>query len=64
MAAADVRRINAALATAVNEPAIKDALAKQGNVITISTPEAGQKFFKDELVKYAALSKKAGLEAQ
>lgn len=64
MAQADVRRINAALAAAVNDPAVKETLAKQGNVINISTPEAGQKFFKDELVKYAALSKKAGLEAQ
>lgn len=64
MAQADVRRINAALAAAVNDPVVKETLAKQGNVINISTPEAGQKFFKDELVKYAQLSKKAGLEAQ
>lgn len=64
MAAADVRRINAAFVTAFADPALKEAMAKQGNVINISTADYAQKFFKDEMVKYASLVKKAGLEPQ
>jgi tripartite-type tricarboxylate transporter receptor subunit TctC len=62
--AADAKRINAALITAFADAGVKEAMAKQGNVINISTPEVAQKFFKDELVKYAQLVKKAGIEAQ
>jgi tripartite-type tricarboxylate transporter receptor subunit TctC len=62
--AADVKRINAAVVTAFADAGVKEAMAKQGNVIQISTPEFAQKFFKDELVKYAKLVKKAGVEAQ
>lgn len=62
--AAEVKRINAALVTAFADPAVTEAMGKQGNVIRISTPEFAQKFFKDELVKYARLVKKAGVEAQ
>jgi tripartite-type tricarboxylate transporter receptor subunit TctC len=61
---ADAKRINAALVTGFADPAVKEAMAKQGNIIQISTPEFAQKFFKDELLKYAKLVKKAGLEAQ
>ncbi len=64
MAAADVRRVNAAVVAAFADAAVMEAMAKQGNVINISTPEVAQKFFKDELVKYARLVKKAGIEAQ
>jgi hypothetical protein len=39
-------------------------MAKQGNTINISTPEFAQKHFKDELVKYAAIVKKAGVVPQ
>ncbi len=62
--AAEVKRINAAVATAFADPAVKEAMARQGNVIHISTPEFAQQFFKDELLKYARLVKKAGVEAQ
>ncbi len=62
--AAEVKRINAAVAAAFADPGVKEAMARQGNVIQISTPEFAQKFFKDELVKYARLVKKAGVEAQ
>lgn len=64
MAAADVRRINAAFVTAFADPALKDAMVKQGNVMNISTVEFARKFFQDEMVKYASLVKKAGLEPQ
>ncbi len=62
--AADVRRINAALITAFADPVVKEAMAKQGNVVNVSTPEVAQQFFRTELAKYAALVKKAGVEAQ
>ncbi len=62
--AADVNRIHDAFTVAFNTPEVKESMAKQGNTITMSTPEAAQAFFRSELVKYAALVKKAGLEPQ
>jgi tripartite-type tricarboxylate transporter receptor subunit TctC len=59
-----VKRINAAIVTAFNTAEVKEAMAKQGNTIQISTPEFAQKHFKDELVKYAAIVKKAGVVPQ
>jgi tripartite-type tricarboxylate transporter receptor subunit TctC len=64
MAAADVRRVHAALLAAFADPAVKEAMAKQGNVIDISSPEAAQSYFRTELAKYAKLVKKAGIELQ
>ena len=64
MAAADIRRINVAVAAAFADPAVKDAMVRQGNVIDVGAPEHAQQFFKAELAKYARLSKKVGLEAQ
>jgi tripartite-type tricarboxylate transporter receptor subunit TctC len=58
------RRIHAAITVAFNTPEVKEAMAKQGNTISISTPEAAQKHFKDELQKYAGLVKKAGVVPQ
>jgi hypothetical protein len=37
-------------------------MAKQGNTINITTPEQAAAAFRSELVKYAKLVKKAGLE--
>jgi tripartite-type tricarboxylate transporter receptor subunit TctC len=62
--AEQVKRINAAFVTAFATPEVKEAMAKQGNTINISTPEFAQKHFKDELVKYAAIVKKAGVVPQ
>jgi tripartite-type tricarboxylate transporter receptor subunit TctC len=64
MAAAEVQRINAAVVAAFADPAVKEAMLKQGNVINVSTPEAAQAYFKSELAKYARLVKKAGIELQ
>jgi tripartite-type tricarboxylate transporter receptor subunit TctC len=64
MSPADVKRVNEAFAAAMAAPEVKEAMAKQGNVINVGTPEAAQEFFKTELVKYAALVKKAGVELQ
>lgn len=56
-----VKRINAAFVTAYATPEVKEAMAKQGNTINISTPEFAAVHFKSELAKYAALVKKAGV---
>jgi tripartite-type tricarboxylate transporter receptor subunit TctC len=62
--AEQVRRINTALQTAFATPEVKEAMAKQGNSIHISTPEAAQAHFRTEFNRYAALVKKAGVEPQ
>jgi tripartite-type tricarboxylate transporter receptor subunit TctC len=61
---AQVKRAHDALVVAFNDPAVKDAMAKQGNTINISTPEQAQVAFKRELARFAALVKKVGLEPQ
>jgi tripartite-type tricarboxylate transporter receptor subunit TctC len=62
LAAADVRRIHDAVSAAFNDQAVKDTMAKQGNTISITTPEQASAAFRSELAKYARLVKKAGLE--
>ena len=62
--AADVRRIHDAFAAAFGSPEVQDAMARQGNTINVSTPEYAAQFFRSELVKYADLVRKAGLELQ
>lgn len=64
LAPAEVKRVHDAVVTAFADPAVKETMAKQGNVINVSTTEVAQQFFKSELAKYAALVKKAGVEAQ
>lgn len=61
--APEVKRIHDAVVAAFNDPAVKETMAKQGNTIAISTPEQAAQAFRRELAKYAALVKKAGLEA-
>ncbi len=64
MAAADVRRIHAAFVAAYASPEVREAMAKQGNTINPTTPEAAAQYFRSELAKYAQLVKKAGIELQ
>ncbi len=61
---AQVKRAHDALVVAFADPAVTDAMTKQGNTIHISTPEQAQAAFRSELAKYAALVKKVGLEPQ
>jgi tripartite-type tricarboxylate transporter receptor subunit TctC len=60
----NVREAHDAVVAAFADPAVTDAMTKQGNIINISTPEQAQAVFKSELAKYAALVKKAGIEPQ
>ncbi|MBA2961586.1 MULTISPECIES: Bug family tripartite tricarboxylate transporter substrate binding protein [Ramlibacter] len=62
--AAQVKKVHDAVVSAFADPAVKEAMAKQGNSINISTPEQAQAAFRKELAKYAALVKKVGLEPQ
>ncbi|MES2937215.1 MAG: tripartite tricarboxylate transporter substrate-binding protein [Pseudomonadota bacterium] len=62
--AAQVKKVHDAVVLAFADPAVKEAMAKQGNTIAISTPQEAQAAFKRELAKYAALVKKVGLEPQ
>jgi tripartite-type tricarboxylate transporter receptor subunit TctC len=64
MAAADVKRVHDAVVAAFADPAVKEAMAKQGNTINVSTPEFAQQYFRSEKDKYAKLVKQAGIELQ
>lgn len=61
---AEVKRVNAAFAAAFAAPEVREAMAKQGNVINVSTPEFAAQYFRSESAKYAAIVKKIGLEPQ
>ena len=64
MSAANVKKAHDAIVAAFGDPAVKEAMAKQGNSIHVSTPEQAQAAFRSELAKYATLVKKVGLEPQ
>jgi len=64
MSSAAVNKVHDAVVAAFADPTVKDAMAKQGNTIRISTTEQAQAAFRSELAKYAALVKKIGLEPQ
>lgn len=62
--AAEARRVHDAVAAAFDDPATKEAMARQGNQIGVGPMDQAMPFFRSELAKYARLSKKIGLEAQ
>lgn len=62
--AAEVQRVHAAVTKAFDDPAVKETMARQGNVIAVQPADKAMPFFRSELAKYAALVKKAGVEAQ
>ena len=64
MSPATVKKVHDAVTAAFNDPAVKEAMAKQGNTIRVTTTEQAQAAFRSELAKYAALVKKVGLEPQ
>ncbi len=61
---AEVQRVHDAVVKAFDDPAVKETMARQGNVINVGPADQAMPFFKAELAKYAALVKKAGVEAQ
>lgn len=62
--AADVQRVHAAVVAAFNDPAVKETMARQGNVINVAPADKAMPFFRSEMARYAQLVKKAGVEAQ
>jgi tripartite-type tricarboxylate transporter receptor subunit TctC len=64
MSPAEVKRVNEAVVATFADPAVKEAMAKQGNIINVSTSDYARDFFKTELAKYASIVKKAGVEPQ
>jgi tripartite-type tricarboxylate transporter receptor subunit TctC len=64
LAPAEVQRVHAAVVAAFNDPAVKEIMAKQGNIISVGAADKAMPFFRSELAKYAALVKKAGVEVQ
>ncbi len=64
MSAANVKKARDALIVAFDDPAVKEAMVKQGNTIAIGSSEQAAATFRREMAKYAALVKKAGIEPQ
>lgn len=62
--AAEVRRVHAAITAAFDDPAVKETMARQGNVIQVQPADKAMGFFRSEMQRYAQLVKKAGVEAQ
>ena len=56
-----VKRIHDAFVAAYSSPEVKEAMAKQGNVINPTTPEAAVQYFRTEMARYAVLAKKSGI---
>lgn len=61
---AEVQRVHAAVTSAFADADVKEAMAKQGNVIQVQPADKAMPFFRAEMAKYAQIVKKAGVEAQ
>ena len=59
-----VDRVNGALVKALNDPAVKDNLAKQGADVVASTPEQHDKFNRNEIAKWIKVVREAGIEPE
>ena len=62
--AAEIKRVHEAVVAAFGDAEVKEAMAKQGNVINVQPHDKAMPFFRSEMAKYAQLVKKAGVEAQ
>lgn len=56
-----VKRCHAAFLAAFAAPEVREAMAKQGNLINPGSPEVAAAFFRSEQERYARLVKKAGI---
>jgi len=64
MTPAAVKKVHDAVVAAFADGAVKETMVRMGNTIRTSTTEQAQAAFRSELVKYAAMVKKVGLEPQ
>lgn len=58
---AEVKRAHAAFVSAFDTPEVRDAMAKQGTVVSPLSPEETAAYFRSELARFAKLVKKAGI---
>lgn len=56
-----VQRMHSVFSTTFNSPEVREIMARQGNVIRPTTPEAARGFMHSELARYAALAQKTGM---
>ena len=56
-----IDRLHAALVKALNDPAVKDNLAKQGAEIVASTPAEYDQFNRAEIAKWLKVAAEAGI---
>jgi tripartite-type tricarboxylate transporter receptor subunit TctC len=59
-----VDRVNGALVKALNDPAVKSNLAKQGADVVAGTPEQHDKFNRNEIAKWIKVARAAGIEPE
>ena len=59
-----VDRVNGALVKALNDPAVKENLAKQGADVVASTPEQHDQFNRTEIAKWIKVVREAGIEPE
>ena len=59
-----VDRVNGALVKALNDPAVKSNLAKQGADVVAGTPEQHDKFNRAEIAKWIKVARAAGIEPE
>ena len=64
MNAATVKRIHEAVVATFNDAGLKETMAKQGNTITITSPEQATRVFRAEMERFARLVKKAGIQPE
>jgi len=57
-----IDRIHAALVKALNDPAVKENLAKQGAEVVASTPEEYDRFNRAEIAKWIKVASEAGIK--
>jgi tripartite-type tricarboxylate transporter receptor subunit TctC len=59
-----IERLNAAMVKALNDPAVKNNLAKQGAEVVASTPGQHDKFNRAEIAKWIKVAREAGIEPE
>lgn len=64
MSPAAVRRVHEAAVAAFNNPAIRETLEKQGNIVRVSTSAEAAAVIRNDVDKYAALARKINLAPQ
>jgi tripartite-type tricarboxylate transporter receptor subunit TctC len=59
-----IDRVNGALVKTLNDPAVKENLARQGAEVVASTPEQHDKFNRAEIAKWIKVTREAGIEPE